>query len=423
MADYEPAGTGVLMRLYFPTDVAPPSSWRRSPFGDRPCWMPNATYLHGLMHFIINLEHEDRRWWQRAFARGFCVFAHAFGRLLGDTIPASMDRAPSRAVAAEKKKDESSSSSETKMPLVVFSHGLAGTRTMYAALCTSLASQGYLVAAIEHRDGSASCASHVDESAGEVKHELYRHTDGNYKWRTTQLGVRTKEIHAAIAALGPGIGGGRGKKRATRATIPENVFPGSSFDASAHFADLIDHRRVVAAGHSFGAASVLASIAAAKPGTISRAVLLDPWIDPFGIYDETDQACAFHPLRAAAANAVPTLVMRSERWNADLSPFTRHADSPWLDVEVKGTKHQDFSDIAFRMPAIARRIGMKGDVDARRLFEMKLGLIDFFIEAATAIEAWGDQGERVKLRSSALELLRTYRDEGITVRVKCSSAN
>jgi hypothetical protein len=66
---------------------------------------------------------------------------------------------------------------------------------------------------------------------------------------------------------------------------------------------------------------------------------------------------------------------------------------------------------------------MKGDVDARRLFEMKLGLIDFFIEAATAIEAWGDQGERVKLRSSALELLRTYRDEGITVRVKCSSAN
>lgn len=39
----------------------------------------------------------------------------------------------------------------TPMPLVVFSHGLAGIRTTYSTLCTDLASHGYIVAAIEHR--------------------------------------------------------------------------------------------------------------------------------------------------------------------------------------------------------------------------------------------------------------------------------
>merc|ERR1712139_431684 len=45
-----------------------------------------------------------------------------------------------------------------RWPVALFSHGLCGTRSMYSTLCTELASQGYIVIAPEHTDGSACLA-------------------------------------------------------------------------------------------------------------------------------------------------------------------------------------------------------------------------------------------------------------------------
>jgi len=59
-----------------------------------------------------------------------------------------------------------SNSKPHRWPIIVFSHGMASGRTSYTHLMGELASRGYVVVAIEHRDGSGTGSLVCEKGAG-----------------------------------------------------------------------------------------------------------------------------------------------------------------------------------------------------------------------------------------------------------------
>mmetsp|Transcript_34064 Transcript_34064/g.83495 ORF Transcript_34064/g.83495 Transcript_34064/m.83495 type:complete len:331 (+) Transcript_34064:609-1601(+) len=303
------------------------------------------------------------------------------------------------------------------MPVMVYTHGLAGQRNMYASTCTSLAAQGYLVAAIEHRDGSASNAAFISADGTAVTYQRYLHTDGKFSYRREQLAKRRGEFNAVVAAL----------TAAAEGKAVRNVFPGSGFNA-ATLDGAVDMSSLTAIGHSFGGSTVVAAMAHDTSGAIKRAIILDPWVScmgPDATYKVPLLEHPSHPMNAAAAASVPTLVFLSDGWSGreNLEPLYR-SKAPWMQVEVAGVKHQDFSDFPFRMPAAAKRLKAMGSVDVHHLYDFKMSLIHHFFEATTTGVARVKGAEQEskealeRMHTEAVALAGRFRGGGLEAKIR-----
>ncbi|KAK3049682.1 hypothetical protein LTR09_009104 [Extremus antarcticus] len=96
--------------------------------------------------------------------------------------------------------------SNGRWPVTVFSHGLAGSRNAYSYVCGDMASNGMIVIALDHRDGS-SPIQYVRGTAGteakcvypvKISHEPCAEV---YEARDKQLRIRLWEISMAYEAL------------------------------------------------------------------------------------------------------------------------------------------------------------------------------------------------------------------------------
>ena len=59
-------------------------------------------------------------------------------------------------------------------PVIVFSHGIGSSFFPYSSICCDLASHGFVVAALEHRDGSSCCFLYRESGVKKGDYDNYK---------------------------------------------------------------------------------------------------------------------------------------------------------------------------------------------------------------------------------------------------------
>ncbi|KAJ3341612.1 Platelet-activating factor acetylhydrolase [Gonapodya sp. JEL0774] len=313
----------------------------------------------------------------------------------------------------------------SKFPVIIFSHGLAGNRTMYSDLCGEMASRGAVVLALEHHDGSATAA---EVAGGEViYYHRYPFPESNhiacFAIRGRDTMHRMREAHAAlwvVWCLNHGSGF-------------DNLAKSSDFDY-AQFRGRLDMSQLVMSGHSFGGTTVMSMLAAQdvmmekvdpasatqsnengiedENGTVHprgwlglgskvrfvAGIVFDPWMLPVArlpspdavpilcinseTFHWTDNLRRMRPLFSASTNfelsqrsvrSLPTKT-RVTPHDEDLGPFKHPLDQqneggwPAPHPQSKyytliGTMHHSFSDVPLLVPGLSRRMNLRGERD------------------------------------------------------------
>jgi len=240
-------------------------------------------------------------------------------------------------------------------PLVLFSHGLGGCMEMYTQLCQQIASQGYIVVAMEHEDGSGCYAENVQ---GEVI--SYKRPDDRPYSREKVLEFRQEFLEQRVLETLSVLKEIDGKVSATQGDLVERIF--RQMD-TAHGYSLI--------GHSFGGASMiltaqhlLASSSSSSSGTKEPASLsvLDPWA--FSLPD--------HVLDEGSLSSLPTLSILSESWESN-NPETAFIDRLLTSHEMDQSSyyaprsvHASFADSVSWFPSwVLRKLRLRGVEESR----------------------------------------------------------
>ena len=290
---------GVFCRIYYPGAPHPPPLEAKEPprpasSGKKLPWLPSSSYGHGYALYMFGAASppspsapsplEDIPLRPTLAGAASSALRHAMLLAFGSLFSwfGAADTAASHALELAPRPYLQ------PFPVLVFSHGLAGMRTTYSGLCSDLASHGFVVLALEHRDGSA-CNTHLSEGSS-VRPECAHTARGGWlpyhkprpdaadpfeeRLRRGQLAWRVGEAAMALdlAAL------------LEAGSPPENAAPGCDRLADAlSFKGRIDLSRPLVAGHSMGGVTAFAC-ARADP-RYKGVVCLDPFWMPLSPED------------------------------------------------------------------------------------------------------------------------------------------
>lgn len=311
---------------------------------------------------------------------------YLYGRLLKIPVYPNAPLLRQRPTASpERTQARSETRPSTCWPLVIFSHGLGGSRTAYSQVCSRLASSGRVVLAIQHRDGSGH--AFVSLTTGPrlyVREKDLIWTSDDEKtminFRQQQLAFRRHEIYLAFRSFKQLIQDGYQGSSHGLQSIDKKSIDWSSWSSDVDTKAVECDKDVLLAGHSFGGATVFTILSTDPPPDVSapipvhKALILDPWLEPIPSPGPS-------PPQGPGDTLPQLLVINSEKFSLWKDHFARLIGvvQAWEPekrrvLTILRSQHESFSDFPL-LPLVSRRA-------ARIVMDKIMELSEAFIDGS-----------------------------------------
>ncbi|WYZ44186.1 hypothetical protein EsH8_VII_000622 [Colletotrichum jinshuiense] len=289
--------------------------------------------------------------------------------------------------------EESSSSTRPTFPVIIFSHGLGGSRMSYSSICGELASYGFIVVAVEHRDGSGARTyvnlpehrevSDSDSSVGQTDVKSVsakkiktrkggKQSDQHYcidylfpkdnaqdtaphnargvdtELRAAQIAMRMTEMEEAYRILGY-INSGRGHEvEAMNLRRKGNVASSSRGLTGIVWEDWKGRmflENVTIMGHSFGGATTVETLRTESLSWVGQGIILDAWGPATPRAGEDTRHRVRKPLLSIGSEAFMHWQENFDRL-VDICNEARAEDTLTWMMTIRGSTHLSQTDFA-----------------------------------------------------------------------------
>ena len=252
-------------------------------------------------------------------------------------------------ISTNTRNDVACSNKLEKYPLLIFSHGITGSRHLHQILFEHLASKGYIVFALDH-SFDANLTIFPNGKIADYRSEITGHPDS--------VLIREKQINTRAFDVG---------------FIIDQVREIETGMIDSKLSGRLDLDRIALGGHSYGGATAI--LASHNHEIVKACVVLDGWISP--IPDKV----------ISEGINVPFLFMGRPSWHDSdypgnyerLADLITHSSNEKYDLRVNQTLHLDYTDIPLMSPLVKHVLDV-GDLKPSTTLSLINDLVLGFLE-------------------------------------------
>jgi len=252
-------------------------------------------------------------------------------------------------ISTNTRNDVACSNKLEKYPVLIFSHGITGSRHLHQILFEHLASKGYIVFALDH-SFDANLTIFPDGKIADYRSEITGHPDS--------VLIREKQINTRAFDVG---------------FIIDQIREIETGMIDSKLSGRLDLDRVALGGHSYGGATAI--LASHNHEIVKACVVLDGWISP--IPDKV----------ISEGINVPFLFMGRPSWHDSdypgnyerLADLITHSSNEKYDLRINQTLHLDYTDIPLMSPLVKHVMDV-GDLKPSTTLSLINDLVLEFLE-------------------------------------------